>query len=63
MATEQEELEQKFSDKDLEAIRRVRSYYRRNFANGRSDQCFSLWMEDGLKLLELQEQGKQAETK
>ncbi len=31
---------------DLREFRRLRNYYRRNFTNGQSDECFVIWCED-----------------
>jgi hypothetical protein len=32
-------------EQDLREFRRLRNYYRRNFANGPSDEAFILWIE------------------
>ena len=34
--------------RDRAEIKRLRNYYRRNFANGGSDQAFLLWLETHL---------------
>lgn len=41
-----------YSDVDLIRIRSLRKYYRNNFKNGDSDDCFLTWIEDGLKILD-----------
>ncbi len=40
---------------DLEAVKRLRNYYRRNFADGASDAAFTLWLETALDELRRQE--------
>ncbi len=53
--TDEEELDsiqKRFTPEDLTAIKRLRNYYRKNFERGESDDCFKLWLEDGLRLLD-----------
>jgi len=39
------------TDKDREAVKRLRDYYRRNFASGASDESFTLWLKSVLKII------------
>jgi hypothetical protein len=43
---------------DLAHIKRLRNYYRRNFQNGQSDECFIIWLEAGLKELRSKDEGQ-----
>lgn len=56
------ELQSRYTDKDLAALRRLRNYYRREFANGKSDESFMLWVEDGLKVVDGQQGGSDGRT-
>ena len=38
-----------FHEKEWRHIRTLRSWYRRNYENGHSDECFMLWLERKLQ--------------
>jgi hypothetical protein len=39
------------TDKDREAVKRLRDYYRRNSASGASDESFTVWLKSVLKII------------
>lgn len=39
------------TDKDREAVKRLRDYYRRNFADGASDDGFMRWVSEVLAVI------------
>ena len=39
------------TEKDLEAVKRLRDYYRQSSENGASDKSFMQWLEDALEII------------
>lgn len=43
--------------RDMTEVKRLRNYYRKNFQNGDSDECFLTWVETTLEKMGYQVKG------